>query len=136
MSDQYEPGDIWNTEPREYADNGATPRGSLRVHTEPTPAEVHARTPNPTTMSNTAPVVKKTGEASSWKTTVAGLIAAISLVGEELGRTGWPEDAGGWIVLLGKAIGPLLIGLFARDYNVSSEGKKVVDPNAADLAKE
>lgn len=72
-----------------------------------------------------APVVTKKGSAVSWKTTVAGIIAALGLVGEQL-QEGWPTGAAGWLNLLLKAFGPVALGWFARDANVSSEGRRVV----------
>lgn len=72
-------------------------------------------------------VVQDPKPVSSWKTTVAGIIAALGLVGEQLQR-GWPDGIADWIALLLKAFGPVLLGFFARDKNVSSEGHKVVTP--------
>lgn len=68
--------------------------------------------------------------ARSTKTTAAGVLTALGLIFSALGKLfrdggpgleGLPEVAP---ELVG-AIGAALLGLFARDYNVSSEGQRV-----------
>lgn len=75
-----------------------------------------------------ADIVVKTEPAKSWKTTVGGILVGAGFVGEHMQTHGMPDDIAGWIGLLFKAFGPVVLGLFARDVNVSSEGKKVVTP--------
>jgi hypothetical protein len=109
------------------------PSGELSERTERTPEEFHRRahqTEIPMadeTLAQPKPVLKE-ASATSWKTTVTGLGLAIGLVAEELIRAGFPDDAAGWVGLLTKALGPTLLGWFARDKNVTSEGNKVVTP--------
>lgn len=74
--------------------------------------------------------VVKTDTATSWKTTVLGVLTGIGLIIDELTRAGFPDDAAGWIALVLKGFGPMLLGWFTRDRNVSSEGHKVVTPTA------
>lgn len=70
-------------------------------------------------------VVENPKPTRSNKTTITGIALAVGLVADEIAAKGIPEDIVGWIVLLFKAVAPTLLGIFARDKNVSSEGQKV-----------
>lgn len=63
--------------------------------------------------------------AKSTKTTLGGLAAGLGMIGSAVSQiieNGWSEGA---IMLILSGLGMAVAGFFARDDDVSSEGKKV-----------